>query len=278
MVCTQSILYMGTRAGIVGLSGMMHQVGPEDDTWFQRMFYDISYFVIFGVMLLNTIVALIVDSFQTQRREATARETNLETQSFISCIDRKVIESVAQGMAIVDGFEYHETYRQNKWDYMAFVFHLREKHALNFTGPESQIRQFIDNSDVTWLPIGRSIMLEGKSEESQEDTLTLIQKQNSQIIGALQQTQDNRKTLFKAIGSLARSMRDKTESVQDQLKVIIEEHSESGKSDQLGVQRVSSTKKAEEQPRPPEPESQHDPDPGAAFAAMPERKRRLSMF
>lgn len=287
MVCTQSILYMGTRSGIVGLSGMMHQVGPEDDTWFQRMVYDISYFVIFGVMLLNTIVALIVDSFQTQRREATARENNLETQSFISSIDRKVIESVAQSAGIVDGFEYHETYKQNKWDYMAFVFHLREKHALNFTGPESQIRQFIDNSDVTWLPIGRSKMLEGKSEESQEDTLTLIQKQNSQIIGALQQTQDNRKTLFKAIGSLARSMRDKTDSVQEQLKVILADHSESAKDSPVAGIFRSSTKKMVEPaesrrpapaptpaPAPAEPTEPEESAPPTAFA----RPRRLSMY
>ncbi|CAE7602352.1 Itpr1 [Symbiodinium natans] len=291
MVCTQSILYMGTRAGIVGLSGMMDQVGPEDDLWFQRMVYDISYFVIFGVMLLNTIVALIVDSFQTQRREATARENNLETQSFISSIDRKVIESVAQASGIVDGFEYHETYRQNKWDYMAFVFHLREKHALNFTGPESQIRQFIDSSDVTWLPIGRSKMLEGKSAESQEDTLTLIQKQNSRIIGALQQTQDNRKTLFKAIGSLARSMRDKTESVQDQLKIILAQHSESGKDSPLaasGISRPASKKTLEPESRPDSasrrpaaPADHQDPEdsgPPAAFATNLQRPRRLSMY
>lgn len=229
MVCTSSILYMGTRAGIVGLSGMMEQVGPEDKTWFLRMAYDMSYFVIFGIMLLNTIVALIVDSFQTQRRELTAREYNLETQSFISCVKRKTIETVAQASGIVDGWEYHETVCQNKWDYMAFIFNLFEKNAQNYTGPESQIRQFIDNADVTWLPIGRSKMLEGKSDDNKEDTLTSIHNQNYKIIGALKQTQDNRQTLFKAIGSLARSMRDKTESVQEQLKRILTEHSESAK-------------------------------------------------
>eukprot|EP00913_Durusdinium_trenchii_P033407 g31275.t1 len=161
----------------------------------------LSYFVIFGIMLLNTIVALIVDSFQTQRRELTAREYNLETQSFISCVKRKTIETVAQASGIVDGWEYHETVCQNKWDptgavrgadklarqrqffgllvcssslpprqdYMAFIFNLFEKNAQNYTGPESQIRQFIDNADVTWLPIGRSKMLEGKSDDNKED-------------------------------------------------------------------------------------------------------------
>ena len=36
-----------------------------------------GYFVIFGVMLLNTIVALIVDSFQTQRRQKREDHINL---------------------------------------------------------------------------------------------------------------------------------------------------------------------------------------------------------
>ena len=30
-------------------------------------------------------------------------------------IDRRSVEQVAQSAGISDGFEYHETYRQNKW-------------------------------------------------------------------------------------------------------------------------------------------------------------------
>ena len=270
MVCTSSILYMGTRAGIVGLSGMMDQVGPEDKTWLSRMFYDMSYFVIFGIMLLNTIVALIVDSFQTQRRELTAREYNLATQSFISCVKRKTIETVAQASGIIDGWEYHETICQNKWDYMAFIFNLFEKSPQNYTGPESQIRHFIDSADVTWLPIGRSKMLEGKSDENKEDTLTSIHSQNSKIIGALKQSQDNRQTLFKAIGSLARTMRDKTESVQEQLRKVLVEHSDGAK--------VAAPRSHHAKPTEASPVEQPAAVPVPEAEDAPMRRRRISMF
>jgi len=221
-VCTESILYMSTRAGIIGLSSMMENVMPEDDSWYGRMTYDISYFVVFGIMLLNTIVALIVDSFQTQRREAGARERVLETQSFISCIDRKTIETVAQQAGIADGFDYHETYQQHKWDYMAFLFQLYEKDAQDYTGPEQEIRGCVDNNDVTWLPQGRSKMIEGKSDDSKEDTLITIERQNKEIIQALGLTNEHRQTLFKSLGNLARMMRDKTDIVKEQLGHVLE--------------------------------------------------------
>jgi len=212
---------------------------PEDDSWYGRMSYDMSYFVIFGIMLLNTIVALIVDSFQTQRRLAGAREMNLETQSFISCIDRKKIETVAQQYGIPDGFDYHETHQQHKWDYMAFLFQLYEKDAQDYTGPEQEIRACVDTNDVTWLPQGRSKMIEGKSDDSKQDALTTIEMQNKEIIGALHQTNEHRQTLFMSLSNLARMMRDRTDVVQEQLGHV------------LGGQGGGKTKRGEQNsPRP----------------------------
>ncbi|CAJ1372242.1 unnamed protein product [Effrenium voratum] len=126
LTCTENILYQGTRGGIVGLSLMMSSTHPGRPDWTERMLYDMSYFIIFGVIVLNTIVGLIVDSFGALRLDMEARENDQQTQTFVSCIDRRSVEQVAQSAGISDGFEYHETYRQNKWDYMAFLFHLCE--------------------------------------------------------------------------------------------------------------------------------------------------------
>jgi len=160
---------------------------------------------------------------------------------------------------------------------MAFIFNLFEKNPQNYTGPESQIRQFIDNADVTWLPIGRSKMLEGKSDENKEDTLTSIQTQNTHIIGALKQSQDNRQTLFKAIGSLARTMRDKTESVQEQVKKILVEHSDSAKmaSRSHPPQSPAPAQPAAASPAPAPAEPETLPE---AAEDAPMRRRRISMF
>eukprot|EP00933_Yihiella_yeosuensis_P032397 TRINITY_DN25988_c0_g1_i1.p1 TRINITY_DN25988_c0_g1~~TRINITY_DN25988_c0_g1_i1.p1 ORF type:complete len:743 (-),score=125.76 TRINITY_DN25988_c0_g1_i1:87-2315(-) len=222
VVCTSSILYMGTRGGIVGLSAMMTPVMPQDDGWGGRATYDVSYFIIFGIMLLNTIVALIVDSFQTLRREASAREDNLETQSFISCIDRKFIESVAQHKGIADGFHHHEEVRQPKWDYMAFIFYIHEKDVQDYTGPEQTIRQMLSAKDVQWLPIGRSKILDGKSDQSEEDGVIRVEKQNTKILGSLSAGKEQRQNLFRVLTNLTRILHDKTDAVQDSLFDVLD--------------------------------------------------------
>merc|ERR1719277_1012998 len=123
---------------------MMDTVMPEDSMWTERMVYDISFFIVTGIMLLNTVVALIVDSFGSQRIEKEEREANRESETFISCLDRKLIEAVAQAAGISDGFNYHETYKQHKWDYMSFIFYLRERSSQDYTGPEQSIRTLIE--------------------------------------------------------------------------------------------------------------------------------------
>merc|ERR1712137_796968 len=80
--CLENILYQGTRNSIVGLSPMMGVVMPGDAGFVGRTAYDITYFMIMGIFILNTIVALIVDSFSSLRKESDAREQFLQTQTF----------------------------------------------------------------------------------------------------------------------------------------------------------------------------------------------------
>jgi hypothetical protein len=221
VICTANILYQGTRNGIVGLSSMLDTVMPEDDTFLIRFVYDVSYFVVFGIMLLNTIVALIVDSFSALRTLTEARDHVNDTQTFISCIDRKVIETVAQAAGIADGWDYHETKKQNKWDYMAFIFHLREKDAQEYTGPEQAIREMIENKDVKWLPIGRSMMLEADEEHgAKEDILVRIEKSNTQMMGLMNQSKEHRNMLTRALTTLRTHADERFDTVDEELAQI----------------------------------------------------------
>ncbi len=84
---------------------------------------------------------------------------------------------MAQAQGIAEGFDYHEDHKQHKWDYMAFVFHLREKDEQDYTGPEQAIRNMIDGKDVKWLPLGHSKMLEADEDHAgKEDVLVRIAK------------------------------------------------------------------------------------------------------
>lgn len=220
-VCACNIIYQGTRNGIIGLSSMMDTVMPDDDRFMMRVVFDVSYFIVFGVMLLNTIVALIVDSFSALRMETEARDHINETQTFISCIDRKVIETVAQAAGIANGWEYHETQKQNKWDYMAFIFHLREKDAQDYTGPEQAIRQMIENKDVKWMPVGRSMMLEGDEEHgSKDDILVRIENTTIKMLANLNSAKEHRSSLTRALSTLSTHADERFDILDEELNQL----------------------------------------------------------
>lgn len=221
LFCCANIIYQGTRNGIVGLSGMMDEVMPHDPKFFMRVAFDVSYFIVFGIMLLNTIVALIVDSFSALRMETEARDHNNETQTFISCIDRKVIETVAQAAGFADGWDYHETKKQNKWDYMAFIFHLGEKNAEDYTGPEQSIREMIENKDVKWLPISRSMMLEADEEHgAKEDILVRIEKNGASTMAQLSTAKEHRAMMTRAVNTLRTHVDERFDTCDEELAQI----------------------------------------------------------
>lgn len=217
MSCTTNIIYGSTRSGIVGLSSLMKPVLPDDQDFAFRMLYDVSFFVIFGIMLLNTIVALIVDSFSSQRRQLEARETNRQSETFISCLDRKLIEQAAQAQGISDGFKWHETHRQPKWGYMAFVFYLREKDAQDYTGPEQVIRGYVSQDDVKWMPLGRSKLLEDTELSLQDDGIQRLEKQAKHLIADVSGGTRVKHTLVQAVGSINRTFDERFETIGAQV-------------------------------------------------------------
>jgi hypothetical protein len=221
-MCLVNMIYQGTRGGIVGLGTMMDPVmaGDPATTWAQRMTFDVSYFIIFGIMIVNTIVALIVDSFGAQRNQSEARITNRETETFISCLDRKTIDQAAQIMGIADGFTYHEEEKQNKWDYMSFIFYLREKDAADFTGPEELIHQLVEKNDIKWLPIGRSKMLEHDDSQGTEDTAIRIERRVLALQASFEQAKSQRNRLLQKVSNLSKNVMGRFDGISEILSVM----------------------------------------------------------
>eukprot|EP00928_Gymnodinium_smaydae_P063451 TRINITY_DN4700_c0_g8_i1.p1 TRINITY_DN4700_c0_g8~~TRINITY_DN4700_c0_g8_i1.p1 ORF type:complete len:2834 (-),score=475.17 TRINITY_DN4700_c0_g8_i1:232-8733(-) len=220
LTCTQNILYQGTRSGIIGISPMMSTVLTTDPTWAERMFYDMSYFIVFGIMLLNTIVALIVDSFSSQRSEAEFRLKHLVTKTFISDIDRTEIEAAAQEQGIRNGFEYHEARRQHMWDYMSFVFYLREKESEDFTGPEQVIMEMVQKADVKWMPLGCSKMLRNDEKTATVDALDRLRGQMDSILSCFDQSRAQWDGLQERLESLEHNFLDSADDMMAQMITV----------------------------------------------------------
>jgi hypothetical protein len=172
--------------------------------------------------MLNTIVGLIVDSFGALRQEAESREVNLETQAFISCMDRQTIETIAQSQDIHNGFEHHETKLQNKWEYMAFIFHLFETDEEDYTGVEQEIRALVDQKDVKWLPIGRSKLVEDSAggADAVEDVVVRIDKKVNYINGIMDAGRDQRLAMSDIISNFIGGVDERISNVENGLREV----------------------------------------------------------
>lgn len=220
--CAQSIMYQSTRNGIIGLSSMMTTVMPDDDKWMQRMLYDISFFIITGIMVLNTVVALIVDSFGFIRRANQARDLNRDQEAFICCLDRKLIERAAQYAGISNGFQYHEEQRQPKWTYMAFIFRLYEKKTSDYTGPEHAVRSLIEEEDIKWMPLGRSKLVENAQDYSSEDILRRIELQSKNLITEVSGGTRVKSNLLESMNNFGNEINEQIENMQVQIAHLLQ--------------------------------------------------------
>ena len=73
VACAWLIMYHGVPTG--SLEGVLDVKTNEDLDFLPRMFFDLSFFVIVGIILFNVITGLMVDTFSSLREEAAVCST-----------------------------------------------------------------------------------------------------------------------------------------------------------------------------------------------------------
>ena len=54
------------------------------------------------------------------------------------------------------------------WDYMFFKLYLEEKDPTDFTGLETYCWELIQQNKITWFPIKKAIIIEGRNKEKKD--------------------------------------------------------------------------------------------------------------
>jgi len=170
-------IYLGMREDI-GQS--IKEVGPPDpnknynhteleqhnEHFYGRVVFDLSFFVLITTIGMNILFGIIVDTFGALRDSVQERETYRKRTTFIGSMDRSDIDKAARTEGILSGFDYMENDRQDKWNYMYFVFYLRRKDPINYSGPETRINKLIHDEDISWLPIYTCTLLQQQREKA----------------------------------------------------------------------------------------------------------------
>jgi hypothetical protein len=155
-ICFLHFLDQGLRSGdIVGAAFVdMTWNHPGMSAWIGRIVYAFSFFFVVGVILFNIVAGIIIDAFGGLREKAQERLQNIRTFSFIAGIERSNYEENGWDFTQLDDEE------QNKWSYVYFLLHLKQKDEDEYTGAESSINDRINGGDLGWLPDRKSWKLQ----------------------------------------------------------------------------------------------------------------------
>jgi hypothetical protein len=86
--CFVFSIYVGMRSGDMG--EVLNEVDTGDSAGFRtRIIYDLSFFLILGVLLFDMVTGIILDTFGALREEVAERDEKMNNETFVSGLTRE---------------------------------------------------------------------------------------------------------------------------------------------------------------------------------------------
>ena len=126
---------------------------------FVGFFFDLFYYIIVLLIFTAIVSGIIIDSFAELRVKNQEIRDDIHNTCFVCDIDREDFEQLGLN------FKAHLQNDHNMWDYMFFKLYLEEKDPTDFTGLETYCWELIQQNKITWFPIKKAIIIEGKQGE-----------------------------------------------------------------------------------------------------------------
>ncbi|XP_052007974.1 inositol 1,4,5-trisphosphate receptor type 2 [Xyrauchen texanus] len=198
LMCIITVLNHGLRNG-GGIADVLRKLSKEEPMFPARVVYDLLFFFIVIIIVLNLIFGVIIDTFADLRSEKQRKEEILKTSCFICGLERDKFDNKTVS------FEEHIKSEHNMWHYLYFLVLVKVKDPTEYTGPESYVAQMIKEKNLDWFPRMRAMSLvssEGESEQNEirslqerlDTTVTLVTQLSSQLSELKEQMTEQRKT------------------------------------------------------------------------------------
>eukprot|EP00708_Paratrimastix_pyriformis_P002164 GAFH01000903.1.p1 GENE.GAFH01000903.1~~GAFH01000903.1.p1 ORF type:complete len:554 (+),score=181.64 GAFH01000903.1:752-2413(+) len=228
--CFVTVLAQFPSQGTVLMSALMWANPGSQGYW--GFIYELTFFIISNVILLNIFFGIIVDTFSELREEKAHIKEDIEGRCFICGIDAATFDR--EGI----GFRHHSEEEHNMWEYFHLYCALHElyKSAGNnetaFDGNQSHLWRLISNKDISFYPIGHSLSrnnLTTSTAKAQKVSKKVLMAQLVQGIGQLAERMENFERDLRTKGDNITTMRsevterirpDSLESVDASLKAI----------------------------------------------------------
>ncbi|ORZ24144.1 hypothetical protein BCR42DRAFT_402338 [Absidia repens] len=177
--CFVNVLSHGLRGGIGDVfTDSLSDDGMEDINKGWRIGFEMSFYLVVVVFLLNAIFGIIFDTFGHLRDERSSVQQDMKNSCFICSVPAVEFQRHAKR-----GFEDHVKNDHNIWQYLFFLVHLKYKDKTEFTGPESYVAGCLKDANYGFFPINRALCLHQNEsndterlEKLEEMTHTLMDK------------------------------------------------------------------------------------------------------
>jgi len=162
--------------------------GQDMGKWFLRGFvFDMTYFVIVNIVLINVIFGIIIDTFGELRVQKNFKNEDMKNMCFICNLDRNRFERAG----VV--FNKHIWDQHCMWSYLKFVLHVYTKDTSEFNGLEQYVHQCLQQKTIDWFPVNRAMVLLSSGDREDEENarfeeLKLKIERTSEQLGKLRDT------------------------------------------------------------------------------------------
>ncbi|CAG4962499.1 unnamed protein product [Colias eurytheme] len=171
VMCIVTTLNQGLRNG-GGIGDILRAPASFEPLFVARVVYDLLFFFVVIIIVLNLIFGVIIDTFADLRSEKQQKELILKNTCFICGLNRSAFDNKTVS------FEEHIKSEHNMWHYLHFMVLVRVKDPTEFTGPESYVHSMIKSNNLDWFPRLRALSLVGGGEgEGGELELRALQAQ-----------------------------------------------------------------------------------------------------
>ncbi|XP_072522352.1 inositol 1,4,5-trisphosphate-gated calcium channel ITPR1 isoform X10 [Salminus brasiliensis] len=197
LMCIVTVLSHGLRSG-GGVGDVLRKPSKEEPLFAARVIYDLLFFFMVIIIVLNLIFGVIIDTFADLRSEKQKKEEVLKTTCFICGLERDKFDNKTVT------FEEHIKVEHNMWHYLFFIVLIKVKDSTEYTGPESYVAEMIREHNLDWFPRMRAMSLvssdaEGEQneirnlQEKLESTMKLVSNLSSQLTELKEQMTEQRK-------------------------------------------------------------------------------------
>uniref|UniRef100_A0A3P9JMV8 Inositol 1,4,5-trisphosphate receptor n=1 Tax=Oryzias latipes TaxID=8090 RepID=A0A3P9JMV8_ORYLA len=168
LMCIVTVLNHGLRNG-GGVGDVLRKPSKDEPLFPARVVYDLLFYFIVIIIVLNLIFGVIIDTFADLRSEKQKKEEILKTTCFICGLERDKFDNKTVS------FEEHINMEHNIWNYLYFIVLLREKNKTDYTGPESYVAHMMKNNNLDWFPRMQAMSLVVTDSDGEQNEMRILQ-------------------------------------------------------------------------------------------------------